>query len=113
MGDNKTLPFHEVLPSLINEASHSDLMLLVGIIKKTRIPSNHDEIAKLWVKRCRELQMGLSLEEIRKVHGGISVWATVEPPYFGVPEALREQKAFSEAEDSKHSGRNFRVPVGP
>jgi hypothetical protein len=81
-------PFHETIVEAINNVtdspesngiqSRSQMLLLAGLIKSTKIPKNHDAISLAWAQNCG--MMGFN-----------------EDPW-GVREYLLEQKREAEAE---------------
>jgi hypothetical protein len=51
-------PFHETIVPAIQRASTRELEYLASLIKKTKIPKNHDVIITAWNKRCEEKGRG-------------------------------------------------------
>ncbi len=88
--------FHEGLPEFIRSVPPNGVQFLATIIKNTKIPLKAiPGIEKLWIAKCRELRMGTPSKELsgRSTKNGIGdVWKADGPDYFGVPEALQEQR---------------------
>lgn len=95
------VPFHEGLPEFIRNASPITLACLATIIKRTKIPIKViPEIEELWIAKCREIRMGTPNKEllafVPKNGKPGKVLKVNGEDYFGVPEALREQKILAE-----------------
>ncbi len=76
MAEQTLRPFHESIIDVIGSAKPRDLRCLAGLIKGTKIPKNHDEIAAAWNARTKEFKVGK----------------------LGVPDDLQQQKEMVEAE---------------
>ena len=51
-------PFHETIVEAVHKASDEQMECLAEIIKTTKIPKGHDEIAAAWSQRRSELNWG-------------------------------------------------------
>lgn len=54
-------PFHESIIEIIKNASCSSMLVLVDVLKTTRIPKNHDAIIEAWNTRWQELGIPIDL----------------------------------------------------
>ena len=55
----KLKPFHESVVDAINCAGVADLHVLAELIKRTKIPKNHDAIALEWADRRKKHRINI------------------------------------------------------
>jgi len=88
---SETKPFHESIVEAISMASSRDMECLATLIKATKIPKGHDNIAAAWNKRRKEM-----------------CWGNED---LGVLKALHNQKVVAERKQRIAVTKTF--PVNP
>ncbi len=56
MADSSSLkPYHESVVDVINQAQVHELDILASLLKATKLPKGHEEVAEAWNRRLADL----------------------------------------------------------